>query len=103
MTTEVVVVHGDDEVATLRVTGPAPPDLSVIDALARLHLAARRLGWSVRVPHPCGHLRGLLDLVGLADVIVPDAGGSALEARGEPEGGEQLGVEEVVPPRDPPV
>jgi hypothetical protein len=105
MTTEVVVVAGDVEVATVRVTGPMPPDLSVVDAVARLALAAGRLGWSVRVPNPCGHVRGLLDLVGLTDVVGAGAEPSeesALEAQREPEGREQLGVQEVVPPRDAP-
>ena len=41
-------------------------------------------------------LGGLLDLLGLAGVL-------ALEPRRQPELGEQVGVEEVVQPRDPPV
>lgn len=70
------------------------PDLALLDALARLQLAARRLGCSIRLRNPCPELCELLDLVGEP--------GSALEAGREAEGGEQLGVEEVVEPGDPP-
>jgi hypothetical protein len=98
-TTVVVVVRGDVEVVLGQVVG-LRPDLALVDALARLQLAAGRLGCSIRLRDPCEELRGLLDLVGLADVV-PDAAALALEARREAEGGEQLGVEEVVQPGDP--
>lgn len=77
------------------------PDLALLDALARLQLAARRLGCSIRLRNPCPELCELLDLVGLADLLVGEPG-SALEAGREAEGGEQLGVEKVVEPGDPP-
>ncbi len=76
------------------------PDLVVVDALARLQLAARRLGYSIRLGNPSAELRALLDLVGLADVVL-DAAALPLEARGEAEGGKQLGIEKVVQPGDP--
>ena len=76
---------------------PGAPDLPLVDALARLQLAARRLGWEVRLVDPCPQLCQLLHLVGLADVVA-----LPLEPDREAEGGEQLGVEEVVPPGDPP-
>jgi len=76
------------------------PDLVVVDALARLQLAARRLGYSIRLRNPSAELRALLDLVGLADVVL-DAAALPLEARGETEGGKQLGIEKVVQPGDP--
>ena len=79
---------------------PAAPDLPLVDALARLQLAARRLGWEVRVVDPCPQLCQLLHLVGLADVV--DRAALPLEPDREAEGGEQLGIEEVVPPGDPP-
>ena len=97
--TIVVIVDGDVEVATCRVDGPAPPDLSVVEVVARLQLAARRRGWSIRLHDPCPQLCDLLDLVGLAGLLA--VAGSALEARRETEGGEQLGVEEVMEPGDP--
>ena len=96
--TVVVVVRGDVEVVLGQVVG-LRPDLALVDALARLQLAARRLGCSVRLRDPCQELRELLDLVGLADVV--RAAALPLEARREAEGGEQLGVEEVVQPGDP--
>jgi hypothetical protein len=97
--TTVVVVAGDVEVAVWRLE-VRTPDLSVVDAAARLHVAARRLGWSISVRDPGEELCRLLDLVGLADVVGAPCR-SPLEARREAEGSEQLGVEEVVPPRDP--
>ena len=95
--TVVLVVHGDVEVVLGQVVGRR--DLALVEALARLQLAARRLGCSIRLRDPCAELCGLLDLVGLADVLVDAA--LPLEARGEAEDGEQLGIEEVVQPGDP--
>jgi hypothetical protein len=72
------------------------PDLALVEALARLQLGARRRGERLRLGNVSDELRGLLELVGLADVL-------ALEPRREPEELEQLRVDEVVQPRDPPV
>ncbi len=87
-----VLVCGPDEVASWPLTGHGRPDLSAVDALARLQLAARRLGCSIRLRDTCVELAGLLDLAGLS---------GCLEVGGEPEGSEQVGVEEVVMPDDP--
>ena len=46
-----------------------PPDLALVDALARLQLAARRRGCSIQLRDPCEELRELLDLVGLAELV----------------------------------
>lgn len=70
--------------------GGTAPDLSAVDALARLHLDARRLGGTIRLHDVCEDLAELLDLVGLRR-----------EMSGEAEGGEELGVEEGVEPGDP--
>ncbi|MCW3013281.1 MAG: hypothetical protein JWO02_373 [Solirubrobacterales bacterium] len=70
-------------------------DLALVDALARLQLVASRHGWLMDVRDPPEELCGLLEFLGLAEVL-------ALEARREAERGEQLGVDEVVQPRDPP-
>ena len=78
----------------VRLEGSAAPDLGMIDALARLQLAARRTGWTIRLRVACPEVCELIELAGLADVL-------ALEALGQPEDGEQLGVEEVVEPGDP--
>jgi hypothetical protein len=87
-TTVMVVVDGDAVVARWRIDDPARPDLSTVETVARLHLAARRLGLQLRLEHPAAELGQLLDLVGLADLL--------LDTSGEAEGGEQLGIEEVV-------
>lgn len=85
---EVEVVNGADTVAVVRIDGDVP-GLFVVDAVARLTLCARRLGWHLRVSDPA--LRELLDLAG---VVV---GG---ECRRQPERREQPGVDEVVQPDD---
>jgi hypothetical protein len=64
----VVVVRGDTEVFAGRLDG-LHCDLALVDALARLQLAARRLGCCIRVRDPSDELRGLLALVGLTDVV----------------------------------
>ncbi|MFF3845049.1 STAS domain-containing protein [Streptomyces sp. NPDC002328] len=70
------------------VAGLGPPGLLTVDLLARLQLAARRAGGSVRLRGPDPALRALLDLVGLR-----------FEVEGETEEGEPaLGVEEEVEP-----
>ena len=71
-------------------------DLALVEALARVQLSARRRGSKVRLTNVSERLRGLLDLVGLADVL-------CIEARREPELAEELRVDEVVQPGDPPV
>ncbi|MCA1691586.1 MAG: hypothetical protein LC733_05050 [Actinobacteria bacterium] len=87
--------------ATFPIAGLAHPDLCFVDTLARLQLTAGRLGCSIRLRDPGEEVCGLLELVGLADVI-PGSAGLTLEAGREAECGEELGVQEVVPPRDAP-
>ena len=89
---------GPVEVVVGRVSG-RPVDLDLVDALARLQLTARRLGCSMRLRQSSKELYELLDLVGVADVLIDPL---SLDAGREAEGGEHLGVQEVVPPRDPP-
>jgi hypothetical protein len=93
----VVLVRGDIEVESWPL---AQPDLSAVDELARWQLAARRLGCSIRLRNACVELLELLDLLGLGEVVSGTAGLCG-EAGGEAEGGEQVGVEEVVMPNDP--
>jgi hypothetical protein len=100
-----IVLIVDDGVELVIAEVPTrPPDLAVVDRLARLQLAARRLGCQIGVRDAGVDLRGLLDLVGLADVLgCPSAlgeAGQALEPGGQAEGREQLGVQEVVEPHD---
>jgi hypothetical protein len=65
----------------------------MVDALARLQLEARRAGWTVRLRDAPAELCELLDLAGLAPLL--------LELGRQTEGVEQVGSEEVVEPRDP--
>lgn len=101
--TTVVLLDGATVVATWPVDpgsagGSGRLDLGVVDALARLQLGARRMGFSMELHHVCPRLLELLHLCGLAGL----ATGSDLpvEAVGQPEGGEQLGVQEAVEPDD---
>ena len=73
------------------------PDLGTIDAFARWQLELLRVGATLRTRDATDDLRDLLELVGLADVVA-----LPVEVGGQTEEGEQLGVEEVVQPRDPP-
>ena len=77
----VLVLDGDVEVVLWRMDGMPDPDLWVVDALARLQLAARQAGGSIRLRNPCERLRALLDLAGLSDVF-PD---TAIDGAGVPD------------------
>jgi ABC-type transporter Mla MlaB component len=84
----------------------ADPDAITIDALARLQLTARRLGYRVELRGTCEELEDLLSVTGLLEVLT--GGGavvaSAVEAWGEPELREQaFRVEEEADPVDPAV
>jgi hypothetical protein len=73
----------------------ARPDVVTVEALARLHLTARRHGWRMVVGGASPRLLQLVGVLGLADAL-PEAGR-------QPEQREQPGgVEEVVHRRDPP-
>ena len=66
------------------------PDAEAVDGLARLRLAARRLGCDLRVRRASAELHELLDFAGLADVVL-----DGVEMQREPEERKQLvGVEE---------
>jgi STAS domain-containing protein len=82
------------------VSALAEPDLTTIDALARIALDAWRLGCQVQLRNASPELRELLALAGLADVVRCVAG-SGVESRGETEEREELrGVEEERDPAD---
>ncbi len=66
-----------------------PADLGAVDGLARLQLAARRLGCGLRLMRVSSELQQLLGCVGLADVVL------GVEVRRQAEDREQrVGVEE---------
>lgn len=81
--------------------GAPAPDVDFVDALARLELAARRLGWALHLTQTSDELAGLLRVTGLAGVVGGSGARLGLEAGRQPEGGEQLREEEVVPADDP--
>lgn len=96
----VALVRDDQELARWSLVTPGRPDLALVDGLARLQLAARRLGAAIHLRDVGVELAGLLDLLGLGDVVTR-APGLGRQPVGEAEGGEQAGVEEVVVPDDP--
>jgi hypothetical protein len=71
-----------------------------VDELARLQVAVRHLGYSIRLRDAGGGLSDLLDLAGLAEVV-KSATELIVEVGRKPEGGEKVGVEESVEPGDP--
>ena len=97
---EVVLLHGGAEVASWALMVARRPDLALVDDLARLQLAARRLGCCIRLRQACPEMSGLLELVGLGQLLLGGPG-PALQVGGEAEGAEEVGVEEVVVPDDP--
>jgi hypothetical protein len=92
----IVVVRDDGAEIVVGRIDAGRPDLVLVDALARLQLAARRCGWSLHVRDAPEELRAYLELLGLAGAV-------AVETRRQPELREQLRVEEVVKPGDPPL
>jgi hypothetical protein len=96
----VVLTRGSVEVATWPLVGAARPDVAVVGDLARLQLAAHRLGCSIRLRDASVELSQLLDLVGLREVLRCECA-LRVEVRREPEQVEETGIEEVVVPDDP--
>jgi hypothetical protein len=68
-TTSAVLVAGGVELASLSLAPFAPPDLDTVDELARMQLAAGRLGLAIELRNPCPRLVALLDLTGLDQVL----------------------------------
>ena len=85
------------------VTALTEPDLEIVDALARLELAARRQGLRLLLVDACEDLCRLLAFLGLGDAVLVE-GRLPLELQREPEEREQVrGVEEEARPDDPAV
>jgi ABC-type transporter Mla MlaB component len=83
------------------VTSITHPDLTNVDALARLQLTARRVHRRLRVLGAGPELRELVDLVGLAG-LVSAAEDLRVEPVGETEERKQaLGIQEEADPGDP--
>jgi hypothetical protein len=92
----VVLVHRGVELASWPLARTSRPDLAVVEELARLQLAAKRLGCSIQLRGTCTELRELLAVLGLDDVVA-----GLRQVSGQAEGREQAGIEEVVMPDDP--
>jgi hypothetical protein len=67
--TMVVLLCGGIAVTSWPLPGSGQPDLSLVDELARLQLAARRVGCSIELHQAAPELAELLALIGLADVV----------------------------------
>ena len=65
----VVLVNGDDVLAEWDVQCDGRPALALLDELARLQLAARRLGLAIIVRDADTRLAGVIALAGLSDVL----------------------------------
>ena len=89
----VVVLRGESLLATWQLGALRRPDLGLVEELARLQLAARRLDCSIGLCSERAELSELLDLVGLRAALP--------EVLGQPERGEEGRVDEVVVPDDP--
>ncbi len=85
----VVLLRDGEPIGSWPLSYPNRADLGVADRLARLQLAAGRVGLRVELRDAIVELLQLLDLVGLLEVL------------GQAEGGEEGGVEEVVMADDP--
>ncbi len=96
VTTVRLVVDGGESIELWRLDENALPFVTIVDVLCRLHLVVRDRGWQVVVRAPSRGFQTCLGLAGLDGLI-------SVEVVGEAEGGEQLRVEEVVQPGDPPV
>jgi hypothetical protein len=93
-----VLVDGTAEMVVGRIVD-ARPGLVLVNALARLQLAARRRGCAIRLREVCPELYELLGFAGLSGAV--DSQVLVVESRGQTEGREELGVEEIRDRDDP--
>lgn len=90
----------DSDVIFCDVAATARSDAVLVDALAQLQLAAKRVGCEVRVLNASNELEDLIVLMGLRDQLLL-YGESGIEAGREAEEREEpLGVEEEADPGD---
>ena len=104
--TTVVLLRDGHVLASWPIDMPTPPDLELVDGLARLQLTAMQLGCTIRIRNIPDEVADLLDLVGLLGILT--GGRLVVEVEGQPEHLDQpqvglLGVadEEIVVPDDP--
>jgi hypothetical protein len=65
--------HADGTRHVVPLAGDGPPDLTVVEALARYQLMIRRAGGRMWLEDLSPELAGLLDLAGLRDQVAGDA------------------------------
>ena len=70
----------------------AAPDAPALDTLARLQLLALRMDATIQIRNACPRLVDLIDIAGLADVLVV----TSVEVNGKVEEREEIGVDEEV-------
>jgi ABC-type transporter Mla MlaB component len=91
--------HTDVNSVACDASAMTDPDVTTVEALARLQLTAQRNGCSLSLQQAPRQLLDLLRLTGLADVVTAGSR-SAFEPGRQIEQGEQAGVHEVVEPGD---
>lgn len=92
----VVADDGARRVVVARLHG-LRPGVDLVDRMARLQLAAARLGIDLGYVDPCPTLRGVIELSGLDEVLLS---ARSVEPGRQAEGGEVLGTDEVGPGGD---
>ena len=100
----VVLLRDGEEISSWPLPAEERLTLAVVDRLARIRLAAGRMGCTIRLRRPAPALVELLDLVGLDRVFSRrpgDTAASGIEVIRQPEDGEDRRVEEVVVTDDP--
>ena len=95
------LVAGDVDLIVCDVGEVTDPDVSTVDALARLQLTVRRLGREVRLRHASSDLRRLAELLGLCDVLGLEVALDLGSGREAEEREQPRGVEEERDPADP--
>ena len=98
---DAVLECSDADLVLCDVGAVVHPDAVTIDAMARMHLTALRLGRRIRFHQACGELLDLLAFVGLSDVLPVEAA-LRLDLGGQAEEREEArGVQEEADTGDP--
>jgi len=72
----------------------AEPDAGTLETLARLQLAARRLGTSIRLYNACPMLADLIEITGLDEVLVVMPSGVEMSRQAEQR--EEIWIDEEI-------
>jgi ABC-type transporter Mla MlaB component len=64
-----LLVASNEGLMICDVAAVVDPDVTTVEALARLQLTALRLGCRIRLRHPCPELRELVAFIGLGNVL----------------------------------